>query len=568
MDFARRAAISKTVSRLSALVFFLVLSVPSIAQSNAPTIKELSDSQQWQAIIQRVEKDSLPTPDSEFYYGAALAHLEMWDKASQAFLRGQQMSPKDERFPVELAGVAFKQKHYEKAVKNLHRALQLNPSDDYANDFLGTVFFLQGNLEGSLKYWNRVGKPHVSQISYDPTPKLDPVLLDHTFAFSQESTLRLEQLQDSAERIRALGIFPDFKFDLSAQPDGNFSLVFRNHEKRGWRENKWTSLFMLLRGLPAQTIYPEVFNIGNQALNFTSSYRWDAQKRRIQASISGPLAKDPKRGFTVGVDLRNENWAMLSSFTGPATMLGGFNIRREGVYAKYANLPGARFHWYANTEISHRDFRSEVSGPALTPSLLSKGYQLKEEIDVQSLLWSEPDRRMRMDVDANSQTGRLWSSPSQAFEKLRATAQYHWLPLPTGDDYSLQARVSAGKTFGSVPFDELWMLGIGGDNDLWMRGHIATRDGRKGSGPLGSDYFLSNIEINKNLYQWQMVRFIASPFVDTGTIRDDVPGLGSHKWLTDVGASLKLKAFGFGAALSYGKDLRSGNNAIYITLLR
>jgi tetratricopeptide (TPR) repeat protein len=568
MDFARRAAISKTVNRFSALVFLCALSISSAAQSNPPTFKELSDSQEWQTIIQRAEKDSSPTPDMEFYYGTALAHLKKWDEANQAFLRGQQMRPDDERFPVELAGVAFKQKHYEEAVKNLHRALQLKPNDDYANDFLGTVFFLQGNLEGSLKYWNRVGKPRVSQITYDPTPKLDPVLLDHAFAFSQESTLRLEQLQDSGERMRALGIFPDFKFDLAAQPDGNFNLIFRNHEKQGWRENKWTSLFMLLRGLPAQTVYPEIFNIRSEALNFTSSCRWDAQKRRIQASISGPLAKDPKRGFTAGIDLRNENWAVLSSFMGPAAMLGGFNIQREGFYAKYSGLPGARFHWYAGAELSHRDFRSELSGPALTPSLLAEGFQLKEEIDAQSLLWSDPDRRMRVDVDANSQTGRLWSSPSQAFEKLQATAQYHWLPRPTGDDYALQARVSAGKTFGSVPFDELWMLGIGGDNDLWMRGHIATRDGRKGSGPLGRNYFLSNIEIDKNLYQWQMVRFIASPFVDTGAIRDDVTGLGSHKWLTDVGASLKLKAFGFGAAVSYGKDLRSGNNAVYVTLLR
>jgi hypothetical protein len=56
--------------------------------------------------------------------------------------------------------------------------------------------------------------------------------------------------------------------------------------------------------------------------------------------------------------------------------------------------------------------------------------------------------------------------------------------------------------------------------------------------------------------------------VDTGAIRDDVVGLGSHKWLTDVGGSLKLKALGLGVALSYGKDLRTGNNAFYAMLLR
>jgi tetratricopeptide (TPR) repeat protein len=566
-----------------AFLVFLLFSVSATAQNSAPalttpssnapslngaSLQKLVDAHQWQEIIRRAKGDPHPSPDVDFYYGSALAQLERWDEARKAFQQGQHLDPRDERFPVELAGVAFKQKQYDEAVKNLHRALKLKPGDEYANDFLGTVYFLQGNLEASLKYWNRVGKPRVASIEYDPTPKLDAALLDHAFAFSRASTLQLSQLRDTDDRLQSLGIFPDFNFDLSARPDGDFDVAFHDRQKQGWKENKWIAAFMLLRGLPAQTIYPEAFNLKNEAFNFTSVYRWDAQKRRIQATLSGPLAKDPKHGFGLGVDLRDENWAVLSSFTGPADFLGGLNLRREAVYGKYSALAGTRLHWSAEAELSHRDFRSEVAGPALTPSLLSKGFQLKEKVEAQSALWQDPDRRMRLDVDANSQTARLWSQAGETFEKLQATAQYHWLPRSTGEDYAVQERISAGKTFGSLPFDELWELGLGGDNDLWMRAHIATRDGRKGSAPLGRDYFLSNLEMDKNIYRWQMVRLIASPFVDTGTIRDDVVGLGSHKWLTDIGASLKVKAFGFGVALSCGKDLRSGNNAIYVTMLR
>jgi tetratricopeptide (TPR) repeat protein len=565
-----------------AFLVFLLFSVSVVAQKSAPastfssnaasakeiSLQELFNTRQWQEVIRRAEADPHPSPDVDFYYGSALAQLERWDEARKAFQQGLHLDPRDDRFPVELAGVAFKQKQYDEAVKNLHRALKLNPSDEYANDFLGTVYFLQGNLEASLKYWNRVGKPRVASIEYDPTPKLDAALLDHAFAFSRASTLQLSQLRDTDDRLQSLGIFPDFSFDLSARPDGDFDVAFHNRQKQGWKENKWVAAFMLLRGLPAQTIYPEGFNLKNDAFNFTSAYRWDAQKRRIQANLSGPLGKDPKHEFGAGVDLRDENWAVLSSFTGPATLLGELNLRRAAVYGKYSALPSAHLHWSAEAELSHRDFRSEVPGPALTSSLLAKGFQLKEEIEAQSALWQDPDRRMRLDVDGNSQTGRLWSEAGETFEKLQANAQYHWLPRPTGEDYSVQERISAGKTFGNLPFDELWELGLGGDSDLWMRGHIATRDGRKGSAPLGRDYFLSNLEMDKNIYRWQMVRLIASPFVDTGTIRDDVAGLGSHKWLTDVGASLKVKAFGFGVALSYGKDLRSGNNAIYVTMLR
>ena len=64
-----------------------------------------------------------------------------------------------------------------------------------------------------------------------------------------------------------------------------------------------------------------------------------------------------------------------------------------------------------------------------------------------------------------------------------------WLPTARGDDYETLARVRAGKTFGDLPFDELFMLGLERDNDLWLRGHIGTRDGRKGSAPLGQGLF-------------------------------------------------------------------------------
>jgi hypothetical protein len=98
-----------------------------------------------------------------------------------------------------------------------------------------------------------------------------------------------------------------------------------------------------------------------------------------------------------------------------------------------------------------------------------------------------------------------------------------------------------------------------------MRGHIATRQGRKGAAPLGRDYFLSNWELDKNIFHLPLVKLKAGPFVDTGAIRSNEPVLGSHKWLWDTGLQLKAQGFGREVVLSYGKDLRSGNNAVYIT---
>jgi hypothetical protein len=207
-----------------------------------------------------------------------------------------------------------------------------------------------------------------------------------------------------------------------------------------------------------------------------------------------------------------------------------------------------------------------IPGTVLTPSLLAKGYQLKQLTTLDAELWRSPERRLTLEAGVASQAGRIWSQPSHAFEKLQGSLRWHWFPQAQGDDYEIQHRIRAGKTFGQVPFDELFMLGLERDSDLEMRGHIGTRDGRKGSAPLGQNYFLSNWEADKNVYRNGIFTVKLGPFLDTGKITDALAGLGSQKWLWDLGAQAKLRVFGIGVAFSYGKDLRSGNNAFYVSM--
>src|SRR5207247_6849665 len=123
--------------------------------------KQLAAKEQWQEIVSLTESTPARAAELNYLYGTALAHLERWPQAHQAFQAGEKSLPLDERFPLELGGVDFKQKHYAEAAMHLRRALHLAPQDSYANEFLATVYFLQGNLEAAVKYWNRVGKPKI-----------------------------------------------------------------------------------------------------------------------------------------------------------------------------------------------------------------------------------------------------------------------------------------------------------------------------------------------------------------------------------------------------------------------
>jgi len=542
------------------------------AQSNfsdtelAGRAKELFAEQRWLEIVHLGGYTQHSSPDFDFYYGTALAQLGRLADAQQAFAAGARLQPHDKRFPLELAGVAFRQKDYPQAARYLRRALRLDPQDSYGNDFLGTVYFLQGSIEAALKYWNRVDKPQIVAVRNQPSPQVNAALLDRALAFAPASVLRLPDLLTTDARIRGLGIFPSYQFDLQARDDGKFAVVFRNRERDGWGQTKLEKLFLLLRGLPFLSINPEVYNLRHQAINFVSMYRWDAQKRRITAEFSAPFKANPKFRYGLIADLRNENWDIRNSFQGPAPLLGSLNLRREAVGASFASFETGRWRWAAGAEVSHRDFRSVIPGVALTPSLLAKGYQLKQVAQLEVVLWRLPERRLTLEGGLSSQAGRLWSQSSLSFEKLQGSARFHWFPKAQGDDYEVQHWIRAGKTFGDVPFDELFMLGLERDNDLWMRGHIGTRDGRKGSAPLGRNHFLSNWEADKNVYHNGIFTVKIGPFLDTGKITDPSTGLGSHQWLWDLGAQAKVRVFGIGVTFSYGKDLRSGNNAFYVSM--
>ena len=546
------------------LLFTALCRLPGYAQTDPTTAaKQLFDQERWPELAQLLQNALRNSADLDYYYGVALAHLQRWNDAGKALAAGQQLAPNDKRFPIELAGVAFKQKKYREARRDLQRALRLDPRDEYANEFLATIYFIDKNLQAALKYWNRVGKPQVVEVRSEPALKVRPALLDHAFAIAPESVLKLDQLLTSEARLTGLEIFPSYKIELAARPDGKYDTILHAQELNGFGNTKLQALVRIFSGVIFEEITPNYYNLHGSGTNITSLARFDTDKRRGVVTLSGPLAGDPKWRYRVGGDFRNENWTVQTSFTGPSTVLGTLNLRRESVGAEISRLVGARWSWATGLEISHRDFRSVVPGSVLTPELLARGYQVKQSARVTYELWRSPERRMSISSGATSQAGRICSPSGQSFEKLQGRLAFRWFPSERGDDYETQWQIRGGKTFGQLPFDELFMLGAERDNDLMMRAHLGTRHGQKGSAPLGRNYFLSNWESDKRVYSTGIVTVKLGPFLDTGKILDGSSSIGLQKWLFDTGVQAKVRVLGVDVVLLYGKDLRSGNNAFY-----
>src|SRR5262249_29079439 len=329
---------------------------------------QLFEHESWQQLADMASADGSASPELAYERGVALARLERWAEARSVLLAGSRSAPHDKRFLLELAGVSFKQSKQRESIAFLNRALRIDPADAYAQEFLATIYFLQGNVEAAVKHWNRIAKPRIVLVRSEPEPHLRPALLDHAFAFAPASTLDLSELRASEARVQSLEIFPAHRFDLVARPDGAFDTVFRGQELNGWGSTWFEGALRTFRGLPLQEITPEYYNLKHSAMNLESMFRWDPDKRRVSASLASPLGQDPRKHIRLSVDLRNENWDVLGTgFVAGNSPLLAVNMRREAVRAEIMRLAGWRWKWSAETEVSHRDFRNGVPQLTLTP---------------------------------------------------------------------------------------------------------------------------------------------------------------------------------------------------------
>jgi len=154
---------------------------------------------------------------------------------------------------------------------------------------------------------------------------------------------------------------------------------------------------------------------------------------------------------------------------------------------------------------------------------------------------------------------------------LQGSATAHWFPQAQGDTYELQQRVRAGRVFDDVPVDKLFLIGMERDTDLWLRGHVGTRGGRKGSSPLASRYLLTNFDFLRRIYSNGLISIKAGPLLDIARTTAPTIGLAgangpsSTQWFCDTGAQVKLSVLGTGVVFTWGYDIRTGNNAFFGT---
>jgi hypothetical protein len=403
------------------------------------------------------------------------------------------------------------------------------------NDFLGTTYLLDGNFDAALKYWSHAGKPKVREIHIDPPLQIDSIRLDHTFAFSRASLLTPGAYGETRRRLDLLGVFSRYEFELTPTEIGDFDVTLRASERHGPNFVSW------IRGLPYRTIYPAWWNVGGRAINLESMIRWDRGNRRGWMSLSSPLRRNSSLAYRLQLDTRNENWLLGDQ---------AFNLQRTELSGDVHAIFRDGWNGISGVAVARRAFTNSFAG----------GTSITYKASVQRTVLSLPEKRLTVDWSTSAHVGKLFSQPSERFVKIQEDVSLRWFPSSRRrNDYETKARLRLGKSFGRLPFDELFILGLDRDTDLQLRGHPAIQSGRKGAAPMGRAYALINAGFAKRLYANGLFRLDGGPFLDTARI-------SSHaQWLVDSGIQLRVSVLNaFTISVFAGRDFRTGRHATFI----
>jgi tetratricopeptide (TPR) repeat protein len=576
LDASRRAA-----TRI-ALVLLVLMFLPPTARAaqnpsqNPPSIAQLQklyDAGRYEEIVALVPAGPDTPAELDLYRGLALSRLERWKEAEAAFAAGHQKEPSNPRFFLEMAGAEYKLKNFRAAKAHLRQALRIHPKDEYARNFLGSIYFLEDNLDAALAEWNRIGKPQITAIRNLPEPRLKNAILQRAFAVAPLSVLRLEDLEMTRARLDNLGVFPKYQFRLvpadgpEAQAKGQSALDFESTERNGWGANWEDGLLRTFSGLFDLSVYPQYYNFGRSARNLDSLFRWDDNKRRVYATFSEPLGGDPRWRLEMQADARNENWNISQTFHGATLPLLDLNLEKIEAGTQLHSVESGRWSWDAGLWYAYRRFRNSAGISTAAAPFFSGGGSLEYRADVKYELLYLPEKRITADSAAYGSFGKNFARGLGAIGSSEGSLTLRWYPEATGDDYETALQMRAGGFYGPATLDQLYQLGIERENSLWLRGIAGTRGGRKGTAPLGREFLLWNLESNKKLYRNDFFEIRLGPLLDAGRIADPSGFFGSGGWLWDPGAALKVRVLGsVGATVSYARDMPTHSHTLYVTL--
>jgi hypothetical protein len=436
----------------------------------------------------------------------------------------------------ELAGIRFSQKRWHDAALLAEEALDRNANDAYAWDVLGSSQFLQNDIYGALRAWNRIGKPTLDSVQIEGLAHTRYALVAEVLGLTPNTLLTERRLTLAERRLQQLPDRVTTRVGYRQEADGfatvNVTILERSRRPRGLLE--WA-------GVGGQAVINREVTVAipgrtGQGEVWGGSWRWWNDRPRVALNFSAP-----RPGRFGGVWRVNASWeAETYALDRPAS-----RVREERAHGSFS------------------------VGNWLTPSL---HYEVSGGLDA----WNGSQRTLSVGGVLDR---RFFDDHLAAV----ASATY-WLPIHTGSTFTASSigggfrsrkdatgfvaivNVRADAASADAPL-AIWSgAGEGRARPGLLRAHTLLHDGAVDGPVFGRRLGSANVEVQRWLNRPALPRIGVAVFTDVAGASRRLTSSSGKPFQIDAGAGLRLRVPNTDGTLrlDYGRGLRDGANAVTI----
>src|SRR5262249_27811011 len=259
-----------------------------------------------------------------------------------------------------------------------------------------------------------------------------------------------------------------------------------------------------VKGVPAETSYLNVWNIGNSGVNFNGNYRWAADRRRAAGGFRIPLPIAGLLSLQLGSIWRSERWNTSSQILPQFLPRARFDYAATAVGIGIKQIPHYRVELGAGFEYRNRYAKGEL--PQLYTDNRNVG-QFGVEANFR-IFDGKYKNSLHLDAFAARPSiignARFTGGVAQLSNRITFSKE-----TQTYFDFSLKGGTAQGG--GSLPVENYFVLSV--DTPNLLRGHKSFHEGQYGNGPMGTDFALFNSDIERRITTVPFFNSLNIPFV-------------------------------------------------------
>ena len=506
------------------------------------------------------EIETNPSPDAYLYLGLAHSDLLEYVRALELFEEAAALYPNDSRFLAETAGIHIAERDIDEAVQALGRALEVDPTDGYAVDLLASIHLSEGRVEEAIGIWNDVDHPRIDNIFQNFSPGFLDRAVPQTLTFVSGDVLTYTAWRTSRARLLASRLYSNVGLEIEPSPAPDlYNAIIRTTA----RTNSPAGILLgLVKGLPIETTYLDLYDIGDSGIGWRSNYRWDDDRRRLRGRITVPL---PVRGLPVLEfydTWRSERWDLSTPIRPGLVPNARFDYKVNILGFNFRAIPYYMAEVRGGFEYRNRDVTGSVPGLGM------------DDLNSATLTFGTTIRplngRYKNQILADAFIAR--ESILGDFDFSGGSVQIaNRLELDEGARTTFDFSLTGGTARGELPVDYYFILGLGSVAQYRLRGHVASDHGQYGKAPMGTDFVLVNTDIKRRLLTVPLFDTLGIPFIevkamafyDAAKVFDRQRIFRQNEWMHDVGVGIRFENPTNSFTALYGRDIVGGENAFY-----